>query len=149
MSPKDIEKYILKNYEGVVPKQSWGETSFFYNPNNLLPNGIYFCTIKEKNGANDKASYLDREDIFRFSLGVSTKSFENLFGTKPKRPAKGCIIKGNYDFKALDRVTPHPIYGWMGWICILNPSKEGFNDIKDFIDESYEIAVGKFQKKNI
>jgi predicted DNA-binding protein (MmcQ/YjbR family) len=35
----------------------------------------------------------------------------------------------------------------MGWICILNPSKEGFNDIKDFIDESYNLVLKKFEKK--
>jgi hypothetical protein len=147
MSPNDIEEYILKNYEGVIPKQSWGETSFFYNPNNILPNGIYFCTIKEQDGANDKASKLNREGIFRFSLGISKQSFINLFETKPKRPSKGGIIEGNYNFEQLDSLTPHPIYGWMGWICILNPSKEGCNDIKDFIDESYNLVLKKFEKK--
>jgi len=147
MTPKDIENYIIKNFEGVIPKSSWGETSFFYNPNKALPNGVYFCTIKEKDGENDKASSLDRDNIFRFSVGISRDSFYKLFNTTFKRPAKGKIIKSDFDFKALDTITPHPIYGWMSWICILNPSINSFDDIKEFLEESYNLAIGKFNKK--
>jgi len=121
MTPKDIENYIIKNFEGVIPKSSWGETSFFYNPNKALPNGVYFCTIKEQDGKNDKASSLNRDNVFRFSIGISRDSFYKLFETKFKRPSKGEIIKSDFDFKTLDTITPHPIYGWMSWICILNP----------------------------
>mgnify|MGYP000411843739 CR=1 FL=1 len=56
MQPKNIVEKITNEFSGVVPKASWGETSLFYNPGKLLPNGVYFCTIKEKNGDNDKAS---------------------------------------------------------------------------------------------
>ncbi|QOP45659.1 DUF6194 family protein [Sulfurimonas paralvinellae] len=147
MTPKDIKEYIIENFEGVIPKSSWGETSFFYNPNKALPNGVYFCTIKEKDGDNDKASYLDRDNVFRFSIGISKQSFQNLFNNKFKRPAKGDIIESSFNFKELDLITPHPIYGWMNWICILNPTKESFDDIKDFLDESYGLAVEKFDKK--
>ncbi len=147
MTQQDIENYIVKNYEGVIPKSSWGETSFFYNPNKTLPNGVYFCTIKQEDGDNDKASNLNRDDVFRFSIGISKQSFENLFNTKFKRPAKGETIKSDFDFKKLDFITPHPIYGWMSWICILNPSKNSFDDLRDFLDESYNLAIGKFEKK--
>ena len=147
MTTKDIEKYIIENFEGVVPKSSWGETSFFYNPNKILPNGVYFCTIKEQDGDNDKSSGLNRENVFRFSIGISKQSFQNLFNTKFKRPTKGGIIESDFDFKKLDLITPHPIYGWMNWICILNPSKESFNNMKDFLDESYNLAIRKFNKK--
>lgn len=147
MSPKDIENYITSKYEGVVPKSTWGETSFFYNPNKLLPNGIYFCTVKEKDGNNDKSSNLDRDNVFRFSIGISKQSFDILFNIKFKRPLKGKIIESNFDFEALDILTPHPIYGWMNWICILNPSLKCFDNIKHFLDESYKLAIEKFNKK--
>jgi hypothetical protein len=51
-------------------KSSWGETSFFYNPGQLFPYGVYFCTIKEKDGANDQSSNLARDGIYRFSIGL-------------------------------------------------------------------------------
>ena len=45
-------------------KNSYGERSFFYNPGHLLPSGTYFLTIKTHDGPNDKASQLDRENVF-------------------------------------------------------------------------------------
>jgi hypothetical protein len=53
---------------------------FFYNPDNSLPKGIYFATIKESDGPNDKASNLDREGVFRLSIGIGKKNYQSLFG---------------------------------------------------------------------
>ena len=64
MTPESVLNKICDEFSGVVPKPSWGETSLFYNPRKLLPNGVYFCTIKEKDGENDKASDLNRENMF-------------------------------------------------------------------------------------
>lgn len=80
MQVKDIVEKIVNDFEGIIPKSSWGETSLFYNPGNRLPNGVYFCTLKEKNGKNDKASDLDREGIFRLSIGISKETYEKHFG---------------------------------------------------------------------
>ncbi len=64
MSPNQIIEEIVRRLPGVVPKSSWGETSLFYNPGKLLPNGVYFCTIKDHDGENDQSSNLNREGIF-------------------------------------------------------------------------------------
>ena len=147
MQSKDIVDKITEDFSGVIPKLSWGETSLFYNPENVLPNGVYFCTIKEKNGGNDKASDLDRDGVFRLSLGISKASYEELFGARPKRPAKGCIIDTGHDFSALNDVMPHPIYGWMSWVQVLNPSDSTFDLLAPLIHEAYSNAVVKFNKK--
>ena len=144
---ENISDYLLENFEGLRPKQSWGETSFFYNPDGSSPHGTYFFTIKEKNGDNDKASDLDRTGIYRLNFGISKNSFLSLFPEVPSRPAKGKIIVGNYDFTATNVLTPHPIYGWMPWLAILSPDEEQLERIKPFIQESYELAVAKFNKK--
>jgi len=147
MKPSEIEKYIRQNLEGVIPKASWGETSFFYNPGNLLPNGVYFCTIKEQNGENDKSSELDRCDIYRLAIGLMPKTYQSLFGEKPKRPEKGGVVKTNHDFTALNQLMPHPIYAWMGWAQILSPTKAEFEKLFPYIVESHNAAIGKFNKK--
>ena len=143
---KLIER-IQNNFEGVIPKSSWGETSLFYNPGRLLPNGVYFCTIKEKNGENDKASGLDREGVFRLSIGISKETYEKHFGNRPKRPPKGGIINTGDDFTALNKLMPHPIYGWMSWVQVLNPSESTFEDLLPLITEAYSNAVIKFNKQ--
>lgn len=147
MQVKDIVEKIENGFEGVVPKSSWGETSLFYNPDRLLPNGVYFCTLKEKNGENDKASKLDREGVFRLSIGITKETYEKYFGSKPKRPSKGGIISTGHDFTALNELVPHPIYGWMSWVQILNPSSSRFESLLPLIAEAHSNAVIKYNKK--
>jgi hypothetical protein len=147
VQPKNIVEKITNEFSGVVPKSSWGETSLFYNPGKLLPNGVYFCTIKEKNGDNDKASNLDREGLYRLSIGVSKESYESLFGTRPKRPSKGGIIDTEHDFTECNILIPHPIYGWMSWVQILNPTETVFSELLPLIKGAHSSAVLKFNKK--
>ena len=147
MSPDDIVQIVSAELDGVVPKSSWGETSLFYNPGNRLPNGVYFCTIKEKNGDNDKSSDLDRDSVFRVSIGVGPLNYEKHFGARPKRPAKGGIVNTEHDFTELDKLMPHPIYAWMSWVQILSPSKGSFEDVLPLIKDAHASAVVKFNKK--
>jgi hypothetical protein len=147
VKPEGIVEKIVSSFEGVFPKSSWGETSLFYNPGKLLPNGVYFCTIKEKDGDNDKASNLNRDGVFRLSIGISKESYEAQFGCKPKRPSKGCIIDTGHDFTEVNRLMPHPIYGWMSWVQVLNPTELTFGNAFQLIAEAHSNAVDKFNKK--
>ena len=147
MQPKEIIEIIEGRFEGVVPKFSWGETSLFYNPENKLPNGVYFCTIKESDGDNDKSSNLDRSGIYRLSIGIGKDVYEQLFGARPKRPGKGGIIDTGYDFAENNVLMPHPIYGWMSWVQIINPTESKFNEILELIEIAHKSATIKFMKK--
>lgn len=147
MSPESIVQLLASELDGVVPKASWGETSLFYNPDRLLPNGVYFCTIKEKNGDNDKSSDLGRKSVFRVSIGVGKSNYEKNFGARPKRPEKGGIVNTGHDFTKLDELMPHPIYAWMSWVQILSPSKSSFDSIFPLIKDAHASAIIKFNKK--
>ncbi len=147
MQVSEIIQRIVCDFEGVIPKSSWGETSMFYNPGKLLPNGVYFCTLKEQNGQNDKASELNRNGIFRFSIGLSKSTYEHLFGIRPRRPPKGGIIDTGHDFTALNELMPHPIYGWIAWVQVLNPNQATFESLMPLIAEAHSNAVVKFNKK--
>jgi hypothetical protein len=147
-SPSSISKYLLDVFKDLVIINSWGETSFFYNPNNLYPRGTYFCTIKESDGENDKASALDRDNTFRFNFGITKPTFLKLFNNVPKRPTKGGVINGSYDFTQIDTLCPHPVYGWMCWVAIINPSEVSFKELEDVLLESYQLVLQKHQKKH-
>ena len=140
MTPQEIKQYLLANYKDVIEKTTWGETSFFVNPGRKLPSGTYFATIKECDGPNDKASDLDRENVFRLNIGIGRPMFESVFGTSPGRPGKGGIIEGPWNFTALNTPMPHPVYGWMSWVCVLNPTKDTFEALIPWLDASYEKA---------
>lgn len=147
MTPESIIQLITSELEGVVPKSSWGETSLFYNPGKQLPNGVYFCTIKEKDGDNDKSSDLNRDSVFRVSIGISKSQYEQHFGVKPNRPEKGGIVKTGHDFTKLDELMPHPIYAWMSWVQILSPSEQSFEKTLPLIKDAHASAIVKFNKK--
>ena len=147
MKPDEILDYCLSSLEGTTLVESWGEKGVFYNPNHILKRGVYVLTVKEKDGANDRSSNLNRQGIYRVNLGLRKTTFQNLFGDIPARPAAGGVVEMPYDFTAADCLLPHPVYAWMGWISILNPSESTFNECKPLLQEAYEFAIEKFKKR--
>ena len=111
MKPEDILQYCLANLEGTVRTESWGESGIFYNPGGVLKRGVYVLTVKEKDGANDAASRLDRPGVYRVNLGLRKGTYARLFGALPARPPKGGVASVDADFSAPDRLIPHPVYG--------------------------------------
>jgi hypothetical protein len=42
---------------------------------------------------------------------------------------------------------PHPVYGRMHWICVLNPSNETFEvKVLPLLTEAYNMAVSKYKR---
>jgi hypothetical protein len=147
MSPEAIVEDVTTSFAGVVAKASWGETALFYNPGGRLPNGVYFCTLKAGDGANDRASRLDRDGVFRLSIGVSTETYALRFGPRPARPAKGGVVNTGQDFAALDVLTPHPVYAWMGWVQVLSPTASSYPEIRTLIAEAHALAAARFDTR--
>lgn len=140
-------EYVVTAMDSVVPKAAWGETSYFYNPGLKFERGTYFATIKEKDGNNDRASGLNRPGIWRLNMGVSKEAFVSLFGYPPARPGKGQVVEGLWDFQEADRITPHPVCGWMSWIAVLNPSIETWVRCKLLLLDAHGRAVARFDKR--
>ena len=147
MKPDDILEYCLDRLPDTVSVNSWGESGIFYNPNNILKRGIYVLTVKEKDGDNDNSSELNRENIYRVNIGIRKETFLALFGAVPARPPKGGIVDMPFDLTKTDKILPHPVYAWMSWICVLNPSDTTFEQLKPLIKEAYEYAKEKYSKK--
>jgi hypothetical protein len=42
---------------------------------------------------------------------------------------------------------PHPIYAWMNWLQVLNPSQETWNSNQNLIQESYGLSKARFEKR--
>lgn len=147
MDPEAVAAYIKSTFPGTHPMSSWGETAFFHNPCRQLPRGVYFATLKDKDGDNDRTSRLHRPGVFRLSIGVGTSAFRTLFGPPPARPAAGGVVDTGHDFSALDTLMPHPVYGWMSWMCVLNPGVDTFESVKPLLAEAHALAVVKFARR--
>jgi len=137
-----IRDHIASSFEGVdvtvaskengAPEVSWGDTFFICNPNRDLPEQKQFpfaTIVTQDYGDFDSASNLNRPGVFRLNVGVSRETFDRLFPSTD-----------GFDFTALDRVMPHPVYGANHWVCVLNPGDDTFEKVKPLLEEAYAIA---------
>lgn len=148
LTPEALLDLAQAAYPGLVLHETWGERGLFYNPGGRLAHGVYFLTIKNADGPNDRASQLDRADVFRVSFGLSRARYATLFGPPPPRPRRGepAELPG-IDPTALDVLMPHPVYAWMGWAVVLNPSAGHWRRLAPLLDESYGQAVSRFDRR--
>jgi hypothetical protein len=124
---------VVGSREAGSPEIAWGDTFFIYDPNRDLTDTrrFPFATLVTKDyGDFDKASNLDRPGVFRLNIGVSKDTYAKLFDSAEQ-----------FDFAALDRLMPHPVYGPNHFVCVLNPSDSTFEAIKPLLSEAYKIAV--------
>jgi Family of unknown function (DUF6194) len=130
---------VVASREGGAPEIAWGDTFFIYDPDRNLDDvrRFPFATIVTKDyGDFDNASNLDRPGVFRLNIGVSKKTFAKLFGAESE-----------YDFTALDRLLPHPVYGRNHFVCVLNPSAATFELIKPLLKEAHALAMGRIERR--
>jgi hypothetical protein len=154
MNEAEMSRYITETYQGVDVVTNAGDSFFFYNPDpNVPPDHMFPMVTLVTSDINDQFSDLNRPSVFRLNIGVSKQTFRSLFGP-PKRPAEadsaadGTGINSGYDFTALDQVMPHPVYGRMYWVCVLNPSEETFAaNVRPLLDEAYAMALSKYNQK--
>jgi len=147
MTPEGTRALILRDFPETEAHESWGETSLFCNPGGRFVRGAYFLTLKSQDGANDRASALDRPGVFRMSFGLPHGVFEPHFGRPPARPSKGGVIEGPWDFTTQGQLMPHPVYGWMSWVCILNPSVADIAEHMSLIRAAHAKAVKTFERR--
>jgi hypothetical protein len=152
----EISRYITETFEGVDVVAVSDASFFFYNPDSNVPpdHRFPFVTIVTSD-AYDQASFSDlsRPEVFRLNIGISKQTFRSRFGL-PKPPsrrdsaAESGENSSDYDFTALDQVMPHPVYGRMYWVCVLNPSDETFEtDVRPLLAEAYDLAVSRYQRR--
>ncbi len=140
MNEDAITKYILETFDGTSVVTAAGNSFFFYDQDNKVP----FATIVTNNEYDD-VSGLDRPSVFRLNIGIGKQTYGTLFETATAdgeeiEPGRGC------NFTELDRLMPHPVYGRMYWVCVLNPETATFEAVKPLLAEAYEIAVKKFER---
>jgi hypothetical protein len=140
MEQHEIVQYIAETFAGVdvvVGSEgiAEGDTFFIYDPQRDLDqkHRFPFATIVTKDyGDFDSASNLNRPGVFRLNVGVTRATFRALFGD---------AVAAGYDYSALDRLMPHPVYAPQSWVAVLNPSAETFRVVEPLLAEAYEQAV--------
>jgi hypothetical protein len=148
MDQDAIIQYVTDTFTGIevlrpTDGPGAGDTFFIYDPqHNIDPKRQFpFATIVTKDyGDFDNTSHLDRPEVFRLNIGVNRDTFRALVGYPP---SEATMTSADYDFAALDRLMPHPVYAPQSWVCVLNPSPETFELVKPLLAEAYSRAAAR------
>jgi hypothetical protein len=133
-----ITSYITGAFDDVHTVDAWGDTFFYYNPDRAQPDEFYFATLKGQDDDYDRASDLNRPSVFRLNIGIGKATYRSLFGDDGA---------GEYDYTALDQLMPHPVYGRMYWVCVLNPSAATFETLRPLLAEAYDVITGRYARR--
>jgi len=140
-----ITQYIVDTFDGIETVTIPGATFFFYGSDHMLP----FVTLVTSDDF-DQASNLNRPSVYRLNVGIGKQTFLSLFGSKQPHANSGDAPDSRYDFTALDQLMPHPVYGHMYWVCVLNPGGATFQEaVRPLIAEAYELAVRRNDRRAV
>jgi hypothetical protein len=104
--------------------------------------------VKDHDGPNDRRANLSRPAVYRLAFGITRTTFAELFGDVPARPPKGGVVAlPDHDLTALDQLTPHPVYAWMSWVQILNPTAVRLDSLRDLRITSLDLARDKWRRR--
>ena len=132
----------ISGLPGIEIVEDQGDHYFFADPTQPADNRLPFATVMTAD-RYDQFSNLDRLGVYRLNIGVSPATYRAHFGPEPfpKDPAES-----GYDFTALDTIMPHPVYGSMFWLSVLNPSEETFAKAQTLLEEAREVALNRAQR---
>lgn len=134
MTVEEIKDYILQHFEKVHVVEADGDLFFMHDGDEKFP----FATIVTKDNEYEKVSNLNREGFFRLNIGVDKDTFMPLFGGLTDKKGLEAYMDVGIDFTAEDTLMPHPTYGSLYWVCVVNPSSKTFETLKKYLEISYK-----------
>ncbi len=129
----------IRSYDGVLelapregddaPQIAWGDHFFYYSPDGTVPQNTQpYATIVTKDYPDDTRSNLDAEGRWRLNIHVGSTRARQLTGD----------IAVDQDFSEVDTILPHPVYGRLGWIAIVNPGVHTEGSVLDLLHDAHE-----------
>ncbi|MFI1678450.1 DUF6194 family protein [Streptomyces sp. NPDC020607] len=128
---------------GDFPELAWGDAFFYYAPDGRPPENVQpYGTVVTKNYPDDTASDLDPPGRWRVNVRVDRATFRELTGEEPRG------ITRPRDHAAVDRVMPHPVYGALGWISVVNPGERTTDTVVRLLRIAHEAARARFVRRD-
>jgi hypothetical protein len=150
MTPDEVIEYVTSQLEGTLvvvaseeggaPEGAWGDTFFFYDPDDItLPEKRFpYATIVINDYPGfDEASDLKRTGVYRVNMWVSRVTYE--------RQTSADDVSA-IDYTVLDKVIPHPVYGSQSWLSVLNPGPATEGTVRDLLAEAHDRAMSRYEK---
>jgi len=125
-----------------TPELAWGDAFFFYAPDGRMPpNTQPYGTIVTKDYPEDDASNLDPDGRWRVNVHVGRAAFLTLTGEDPRH------LERPRDLAAADVVNPHPVYGALGWVCVVLPGERTTTTVLRLLRDAHEAARARAERR--
>jgi uncharacterized protein DUF6194 len=125
------------------PEISWGDVFFYYAPDGVVPTSQPFATIVTKDYPGDQGSQLARPDTFRLNISAGRAEFIKWAGREPREPATDGV-----DPSTMDAVIPHPAYGSLGWLAVVNPGPQTGTPVRELLRTAHHLARQRYQRRD-
>ncbi|MFE5672221.1 DUF6194 family protein [Agromyces sp. NPDC056523] len=143
---------IVRGFEGVLilqpqpgdgtPDVAWGDAFFYYSPGGGTPEHTQpYATIVTKDYPDDAASDLGAPDRWRVNIHVDRATFRESTGEDPRR------LTSVHDFAAADVINPHPVYGALGWICVVVPAERTMEQVVALLRQAHDAARSRATRR--
>jgi len=127
---------------GDAPELAWGDSFFYYAPDGRMPQNVQpFGTIVTKNYPGDTSSDLDPPDRWRVNVHVDRATFQAVTGEEPRN------LSRPRDYATTDVVLPHPVYGSLGWIAVVNPGDQTHEAVVELLRAAHDAARARFIRR--
>jgi Family of unknown function (DUF6194) len=125
---------LTPDEESGLPEIAWGDSFFYDAPDGQVPHNVQpFGTIVTKDYPDDTRSALDAEGRWRVNIHVGKAVFTELTGEDPRSFTWD-------DFATADAVMPHPVYGSLCWISVVNPAERTMATVLDLLHRAHADA---------
>jgi hypothetical protein len=125
------------------PPISWGDVFFYYAPDGVVPASQPFATIVTKDYPDDRESRLDRPGAFRVNVAAGSARFQEWTGHAP-----GEVPSKQVDPATPDFVFAHPVYGQLGWLCVVNPGTDAEGVVRDLLRTAHDLARRRHERRH-
>lgn len=136
-----IRDRIKSEFENVREVEAGGDFFFMYKDEEKFP----FATIVTSDNDFDSVSNLNRDGFYRLNIGIDKATFQQLFASIPAKAGIGYVDSG-IDFTEVNTLFPHPFYGTMYWVSIVNPAEGSYPQLKGFLEYAYAKAKTNYEK---
>lgn len=126
-----------------TPPLAWGDFFFYYAPDGRMPaNTQPYGTIVTKDYPGDTLSRLGdgtpAHPGWRVNVHVGRTAARELAGEPTEET----------DFAAADVLLPHPVYGDLGWIAVVEPGRRTTETVIRLLRSAHDAARARAERRS-
>lgn len=124
-----------------TPEIAWGDYFCYYAPDGEVPQNVQpYATVVTKDYPGDTRSDLNGDGRWRVNIHVDRDAFRELVPTPSDALPDAA-------FAEADAFLPHPVYGSLGWVAVVNPGAGTGDAVLDLLRQAHDAARTRYERR--